>query len=148
MIKKLFVLSVLLLLALHLPAFELGLAAGSISKPASFCYGLSFSSGAFVPLVFLEFEGWRVDEGGLKQLTAGGKLRPKLGSFSPYAIVGAGSEFRTLSLRFSEQDFFTFVGGGLHLHLSGMLSLRGDLRLQHLPYGNRFRASGGLFIHL
>lgn len=148
MIKKSLAASVLLLLALQAPAFELGLAAGSISKPASLGYGLSFSSGAFVPLVFLEFEGWRIDEGGLKQLSAGVKLRPKLGSFSPYAIVGAGSEFRTLSLRFSEQDFFTFVGGGLHLYLSGMLSLRGDLRLQHLPYGNRFRASAGLFIHL
>ncbi len=148
MIKKILFASVLLLLALHVPAFELGLAGGSISRPAGFCYGLSFSSGAFVPLVFLEFEGWRIDEGGRKQLTAGVKLRPKLGAFSPYAVLGAGSEFRTLSLRFSEQDFFTFVGGGLHVYLSGMLSLRGDLRLQHLPYGNRFRASGGIFIHL
>jgi hypothetical protein len=148
MTSKILVASVLLLLALQLPAFELGLAAGSISRPAGLCYGLSFSSGAFVPLVFLEFEGWRLDEGGLKQLSAGVKVRPKLGSFSPYAIVGAGSEFRTLSLRFSEQDFFTFVGGGLHLYLSGMLSLRGDLRLQRLPSGNRFRASAGLFIHL
>lgn len=148
MIRKIFLLTALLLLCLRLPAVELGLAAGSLSRPSSFGYGLSFGSGAFVPLVFLEFEGWRIDEGGRKQLSAAVKLRPKLGAFAPYAVLGAGSEFQTLSLRFSEQDFFTFAGGGLHLFLSGMLSLRADLRFLHLPYGNRFRASGGIFVHL
>jgi hypothetical protein len=148
MIKKTIFLTGCMLLALNVSALEAGLIAGSISQPSSFCYGLSAGSGTIVPMLKLEFEGYKVREFGLNNLSAAVKFRPKFGIFAPYAILGAGSEFEKLNFRFSEYRFYTMVGGGFHVFFSFMFSLRFDVRLLHFSDVDRTRVSGGFFIHI
>ncbi|MBN2347172.1 MAG: hypothetical protein JXO51_12390 [Candidatus Aminicenantes bacterium] len=136
------------LVSLHSSALDLGVVAGSVGRPSSFLYGLSLGSGTFVPLVKLEFEGTRTSETGWNSLSAAVKVRPKFGRLAPYALLGAGGEFAKLSFRFSEYDFYTFVGGGLHLFFAPIISLRADARFLHFSGLNRTRISGGVFIHL
>lgn len=148
MSKRLFVPAAVLLLALSAPALDLGLIAGSVSQPNSFFYGLSAGSGTVVPMLKFEFEGYRVAETGLNNLSAAVKLRPKFGIFAPYALLGAGGEFAKLNFHFSEYEFYTFAGGGFHLFFTSMISLRADVRFIHLPEINRTRIGAGLFLHL
>jgi hypothetical protein len=148
MIKKTICLTGFLLLALSLPALDIGLVAGSISQPSSFCYGLSIGSGTIVPMLKFEFEGYRISESGWNSVSAAVKFRPKFGRLAPYAVLGAGGEFEKLNFHFSDYNFYTFIGGGLHLFFTSMFSLRFDLRLIHLSDLNRTRISGGIFIHL
>jgi hypothetical protein len=148
MIKKTFLLTGCLLLALNASALDAGLIAGSISQPSSFCYGLSAGMGLIVPMLKMEFESYRIKELGLNSLSAAVKFRPKFGSFAPYALLGAGSEFKKLNFRFSEYDFYTMIGGGFHIFFSSMFSLRFDLRFLHFSDVDRTRVSGGVFIHL
>lgn len=148
MSKKASCIAGLLLLSLNAFALDLGIVAGSSSQPASLFYGISVGSGTFVPLLKLEFEGWRIDETGMKSLSAAVKVRPKFGAFAPYVAAGAGAEFARLNFRFSEYDFYTFIGGGVHIFVASILSLRADLRFLNLPGANKTRISGGVFIHL
>jgi hypothetical protein len=148
MIKKVFFLAVILFSALDLSALDLGLIAGSISQPSSFCYGFSIGSGTIVPMLEFELEGFRIREPGVNNLNAAVKLRPKFGRFTPYALLGAGSEFEKLNFHFSDYDFYTFFGGGLHVFLNSLVSLRFDMRFLHISDLNRTRISGGVFIHL
>ena len=146
--RKTALLAGLLILCLDAFALDLGLIAGSISRPASFFYGLSAGSGTIVPMLKFEFEGYRIRETGWNSLSAAVKLRPKFGKLAPYAVLGAGGEFEKLNFRFSEYKFYTYIGGGLHLFFTSMFSLRFDLRFLHLPDANKTRISGGFFIHL
>lgn len=148
MIKKTILLTGCLLLALNAPALEAGLIAGSISQPSSFCYGLSAGMGLIVPMLKLEFEGYRIKEPGLNSLSAAVKFRPKFGSFAPYVFLGAGSKFEKLNFSFSEYNFYTMLGGGFHIFFSSMFSLRFDLRFLHFSDIDNTRVSGGIFIHL
>jgi len=148
MIKKTSCLAGLLFLCVHSFALDLGLVAGSISQPSSFFYGISAGSGTIVPMLKFEFEGCRIRETGWNSLSAAVKFRPKFGIFAPYAVLGAGGEFEKLNFKFSDYDFFTFIGGGVHVFFTSMFSLRADLRFQHLPDADRTRISGGIFIHL
>jgi hypothetical protein len=148
MIKKILCLAGLLSLCLNAFALELGLIAGSVSQPTSFFYGLSAGSGAIVPMLKFEFEGYRIRESGWNSLSAAVKFRPKFGIFAPYALLGAGGEFEKLNFKFSAYNFYTFIGGGFHLFFTSMFSLRADLRFLRLPDANRTRISGGFFIHL
>lgn len=148
MIKKTSCLAALLLLALNAPAIDAGVVAGSLNQPSSFFYGLSAGVGAIVPLLKFEFEGYRISEADMNSLSAAVKLRPKLGSFAPYALIGAGGEFVKLDFHFSEYRFYTMLGGGFHVFFSSLFSLRFDLRFLHFSDVNKTRISGGAFIHL
>jgi hypothetical protein len=148
MIKKTILLIGCLLLALNASALDAGLIAGSINQPSSFCYGLSAGMGLIVPMLKFEFEGYRIKELGLNSLSAAIKFRPKFGSFAPYAFLGVGSEFEKLNFHFSEYNFYSMIGGGFHLFLSSMFSLRFDLRFLHFSDIDRTRVSGGVFFHL
>lgn len=148
MTRRCLFLAALLLAAVSAPALDLGVAAGSLSRPRSFYYGLSLGSGTVVPLLKLEFEGGRVAATDMNSLSAALKLRPKFGALAPYAVLGAGAEFARLTLRFKEYDFYTFYGAGIHFFPAAMISLRADLRFLNLPAGGKTRVSGGLFVHL
>ncbi len=146
--KKILWIAVVFLSALNAPALDLGLVAGSVNQPSSFFYGISAGSGTIVPMLKLEFEGCRVSETGWKTLTAAVKLRPKFGIFAPYAVLGAGAEFARLNFRFSDYEFYTFIGGGFHIFFTSMFSLRADVRWLNLPEADKTRICGGFFIHL
>jgi hypothetical protein len=149
MIKKTILLAGLCCLCLNALALDAGFIAGSVTQPGSFFYGLSFGSGTFVPLVKFEFEGWRIQKSGMNNLSAAVKLRPSLGKFAPYALLGAGTLFERLTFHFgSDYEFYTFIGGGLHVFFTSMFSLRADLRFLHFKDANQTRISGGFFIHL
>jgi len=148
MIKKTLCIAGLLILCLPSFALELGLVAGSINPPSSFFYGISAGSGTIVPMLKFEFEGCRIRETGWNSLSAAVKFRPKFGIFAPYAVLGAGGEFEKLNFKFSDYDFYTFIGGGFHIFFTSMFSLRADLRFLNLPDADRTRISGGFFIHL
>lgn len=148
MIKKTVLLTGCLLLALNASALDAGLIAGSISQPSSFCYGLSAGMGMIVPMIKLEFEGYRIKESGLNSLSAAVKFRPKFGRLSPYVFLGVGSEFIKLNFHFSEYSFYTMTGGGLHIYFSSMFSLRLDLRFLRFSDVSQTRISGGIFLHL
>ena len=148
MIKKTICLSGFLFLAINVFSLDAGFIAGSINQPSSFCYGLSAGFGSIVPMVKLEFEGYRIKETGWNNLSAAVKFQPKFGRFSPYAFLGAGGEFEKFNFRFSEYSFYTMVGGGFHIFFSSMFSLRFDLRFLNFPDADATRVSGGIFIHL
>jgi len=148
MTKKIYCFAALLFLCLNAHALDLGVIAGSISQPSSFFYGLSAGSGTIIPMLKFEFEGCRISETGWNSLSAAVKFRPKFGIFAPYAVLGAGGEFEKLNFKFSDYNFYTFIGGGFHLFFTSMVSLRADLRFLHLADADRTRISGGIFIHL
>lgn len=130
------------------PAVELGVIGGPMTNPQSFAYGFSVGSGMILPILKIEFEGFRVINETDNILTAGIKLRPKLGKIAPYGIIGAGVRFQRLNFDFNAYRFFTFFGGGLHFYVADMLSLRLDIRWLDHGEDNRFRFSVGLFLHL
>lgn len=146
--KKMLLLAIILLCALSASALDLGLVAGSLSRPSGFFYGFSVGSGTIVPILKLEFEGYRISATGRNSLSVAVKLRPKFGAVAPYAVLGAGTEFAKLNFRFSEYDAYTFIGGGIHYFLTSMISLRADVRFLNLPAADKTRISGGFFIHL
>jgi hypothetical protein len=152
MIKKsiLFML-VLLLFSYGLFAFEAGVTIGTISKPSRLNYGLSVGMGLLIPMVKLEIEVYRKADTEVPELkntvTGGIKFRPKMGKFAPYAIVGVGAESASFGFEFDEYESFTFIGGGVHYYLAGMISLRADIRFLNYSGCNRTRLSTGLFFH-
>jgi hypothetical protein len=148
MTKKLLILAGCLFLSLNLGALEAGLFTGPSSSPDTFTYGLSAGMGSILPMITLEVEGWKLKEQGLTALSGALKFRPKLGKFSPYLIIGVGTEFEKLNFHFSQYHTNTIIGGGAHLFFSGVLSLRFDLRFLHFSDIDRTRISGGIFIHL
>ena len=96
----------------------------------------------------LEFEGYRLSGMSMNALTAGIAFRPKLGKVAPYMILGAGAEFEKLNFHFSDYRAFTFLGGGCHLFLTPILSLRFDIRFTHSRDADGTRLSGGIFLHI
>jgi hypothetical protein len=134
--------------SLSVHSFELGLIGGTQSNPSNTVYGLSMGSGFLIPMVKLEIEGIKLGDSGYKMLTGGIKFRPRLGIISPYAIVGAGSEFDSFSFSFSQYNNFTFFGVGAHVHLMYLVSLRGDIRFFNYSDYNRTRFTAGIFVHL
>jgi len=147
-IKKAVFMALCLLLAVSASAVEVGLIAGSNSRPTGFFYGVSAGFGFIVPTIKLEFEGYRIEAAAAYSLSAAVKFRPKFGKFAPYVLLGAGGNFEKLNFRFSEYDFYTMLGGGLHLLLSSLFSLRADLRFLHFSGIYSTRISGGVFLHL
>lgn len=117
---------------MNLHSLEAGLIAGRWSADSTFFYGLSGGSGMIVPMTRLELEGYRISgHAGWNAITAGIAFRPRLGRIAPYAILGAGTEFEKLNFRWSDYNAFTFLGGGCHLFLVQILSLRFDVRFAH-----------------
>jgi len=152
MIKKYaLVLSLLIMFSTGLLGIEVGIFAGSVSKPKHNLAGLSVGTGFMVPMLKLEAEYYKMTNVSLlelpKAISIGVKVRPRFGSLAPYGIVGIGMEFDKFNFKSSESDKFSFIGGGLHFYITGMVSLRGDVRLLHFKYGNRTRVTGGVFIH-
>jgi len=148
MTKK--VILVLLLCASVLPAIEAGIFVGKTGEPSLTAYGVSFGLGFFLPVPFvkMEIEGWKMANDTHDSLSVGVMWRPKFRVFAPYVVAGAGAQFPQLNLHFSTYDFFTFLGGGLHIYARNFLSLRLDYRLLNLPGANRSRFSAGIFFHL
>jgi hypothetical protein len=155
MSKKIALFTVLFLVgsfAVHLHSIEVGAIVGNISKPSRLNYGLSAGMGFLVPMVKFEIEVYRLANTEALELpnaiTGGVKFRPKFGKFAPYAVVGFGAEFKRIGLDFDEYESFTFLGGGLHIFVTGMISIRGDVRFLSYSGYNRTRLSAGLFLHL
>jgi hypothetical protein len=158
MIKKLIPIMVMILVlgSGYAFGFEAGLTGGAMSKKidSGFHYGLAVTAGFLVPMVKFEFEVYKMKENVAtvatkdKALCFGVKFRPKLGSFAPYAIVGVGGEFDKFGLDFGDYHKFTFIGGGCHVFLMDMLSIRADIRAMHFKDMNKTRFSAGVFLHL
>jgi hypothetical protein len=152
--KKIAVFTVVFLVfsyTVHLYSIEVGAIIGSINKPSRLNYGLSTSMGFLVPMVKFEIELYKKANTETPELptaiTGGLKFRPKFGKFAPYAVAGFGVDFKSISFDFDDYESFTFLGGGLHLFVTGMLSFRADLRFLNYSGYNRTRLSAGLFLH-
>ncbi len=137
------------MIAVNLDAVNLGVIAGKTSKPSQSFWGLNGQMGLIVPTLKLEIEWmhYNADEV-LNALMAGIMFRPKLGKLSPYGVLGVGSEFDTVSLKFSRYNSFAFFGFGCHLFLMEVMSLRVDCRFLNFSERKRFSLSAGLFVHL
>lgn len=147
--KKLFVLAIICVgLVGNMLAVELGLIGGTISNPSEAFYGISGGSGFLFPMVKLEVEYWKLNDTGFKAISGAVKFRPRFGAFSPYAVLGLGSEFDTFDFSFSDYDNFSFLGAGLYFHFAQVLSLRVDIRFLNYSAYNRTRFSGGIFVQL
>lgn len=133
----------------HLSAINLGVIAGTASKPSQSFWGLSGQMGLIVPMLKLEFEWMRYSaDYAANAMTASIMIRPKFGKLSPYGVLGVGTEFDTISFHFSRYNSFSILGFGAHLFLMDILSLRADLRFMTFSETSRFRVCAGLFVHL
>jgi hypothetical protein len=140
--------SILFIFAASLFSLELGLIAGSITKPSEAIYGISACSGIIIPLLKFEVEYYNLADRKFEALTTGVKLRKRFRKFAPYGVVGVGSEFDNLTFNFDKYETFFFVGGGIHLYVGGFLSLRADIRFLNFSDTNKTRLSVGAFFHL
>jgi len=130
-------------------AINLGVMAGTTSKPTQSFWGFSGQMGLIVPTLKLEIEWMRQNGGeGGNVLLAGIMFRPKFGSISPYGVLGVGTEFDTITFQFNRYNSFSFLGFGVHLFLMDILSIRADCRFLTFSERNRFRISAGLFVHI
>jgi hypothetical protein len=143
-------LAFLVLAAAPVRAIDFGLIAGTQSNgtTSGLFYGLSSNTGMIVPLIKMEWEGYRYSELEGYTVTVAAKLKPQFGAFSPYAAVGVGVDFTAITFDFSQYSSFSFLAFGLHIYLAPMLSLRGDARFQYFSAVTRNRFSAGIFIHL
>jgi opacity protein-like surface antigen len=156
MVKKIFLLvGIMIFLSISAHAVEFGLNLGAMSNSGSSSglnYGISGGGGFFIPMVKFEFEYYKVKDteppNNPSAMTVGIKFRPKFGKFSPYAIIGVGSEFDKLNFSFSKYERFTFLGGGVHFFLMDIMSLRADIRFLNFSDRTKTRFSGGLYIHI
>jgi hypothetical protein len=146
--KQIIFLVFLAILSFQLFPFEIGLIGGTNNKPSELNLGVSGTMGFFIPFIKFEIEAYKIVDYEFKGITGGIKFRKKLGPFAPYVTVGIGTEFEELNFKFSEYMSFTYIGGGTHLYLMDMLSLRFDIRFQKFSDFNRTRFTGGLFLHL
>lgn len=148
--------AVLGMCSVSLFSIEAGIIGGNISNPSHRTYGLSAGAGLFLPFVKFEAEYFRIS--GIKApevafnngATLAIKVRPKISKFAPYLVAGIGGEFEKFNLKFSKYDKFSFVGGGIHLFVTDMVSFRGDVRFYHYTKDkpNRTRVSAGIFLHI
>lgn len=147
--KVIIALSIMLVFSMGLYSFEVGVIGGTLTKPSHNLYGLSGSMGLFVPMLKLEFEVWRYTSVDYPAYNNGGtlgiKFKPKLGKFSPFAVVGIGADFDTIGFQFDEYDKYTFIGGGVYLKIAAMISVRGDIRFFNYTGYNRVRLTAGVF---
>lgn len=144
--------AVLLLLgglaASALQGVELGVIGGPVGNPQTFVYGFSVGSGLIVPMLKIEFEGFRLINEPGNYLTVGVKLRPKIGKIAPYGVLGAGVGFDRLNFNFDEYRFFTLYGFGTYLFMGDILAFRVDIRWIDLSAGNRFRLTAGIYLSI
>jgi hypothetical protein len=133
-------------------SLELGVIGGNISNPSHLNYGLSTSLGFLVPLVKFEFEYTRkadAEELEFPNSFSGGiKFRPSFGRFMPYAVVGIGTDFRSINLDFDEYESYTFIGGGIYYKMMAVFSVRADIRFLNFSGYNRTRLTAGLFLQI
>ncbi len=134
-------------------ALEFGVTGGIMDKSSSkFNYGIAGGIGFVIPMLKLEVEFYKMSGAELPDkpsvITAGIKFRPKFGKLAPYGIIGVGGEFERWTFDFGEYDKFTYIGGGIHLFISAMISIRADIRLLNFSDSTRTRFSGGIFFHL
>jgi hypothetical protein len=144
----------LMVLGSSLHAFEVGVTVGSMSKTldSGFHYGIAGGTGLFVPMLKFELEYYKMKEemplDRSNSLSLGIKFRPKFGRFAPYGIIGIGGEFDKFGLKLSKYNKFSYFGGGVHLFIKGMLSIRADIRFLNFSDSTRTRFSAGVFIHI
>jgi len=129
-------------------SLEFGIIGGNTSNPSETTFGFSAGFGFIVPLVKMEVEYYNLNDRAYEALTAGVKLRKKLGKLAPYAVIGVGAEFEKVTFRTSEYNSFLFVGGGAHLFLNSLISFRADIRFLNFSGKNKTRLTLGAFFHL
>ncbi len=146
--KFLIILIFVFLFSFNLISYDLGFIVGTVNNPNTFLYGLSGSMRLIVPTLKVEFEIYSKTEYSNSTMSVVVKINPKFGKFSVYGILGAGTEYEDITFDFSEYNGFTFIGGGAHLYLIDIMSLRFDFRLLSFSTINRLRLSLGLFVHI
>jgi hypothetical protein len=157
MVRKLFlIVGFMMFFCISTYAAQLGLTLGLMSNSAESSnglnYGISGGGGFFIPMVKFEVEYYKINDtvppDSPHAMTFGIKFQPKFGKFSPYGIIGIGSEFEKLNFSFSKYEKFTFLGGGVHFFLMDIMSLRADIRFLNFSDRTKTRISGGIFVHI
>ncbi|MCP4220107.1 MAG: hypothetical protein GY765_36080 [bacterium] len=134
-------------------AIEVGVIGGDMSKTPGYFYGISAGSGLLVPKLKMEVELYKMPGTDTVEITnsngisLGVKFRMKIAKIAPYAVAGVGAEMEKFTLKFGDFAKYTFIGGGIHLYVAGMVSLRGDIRLLNFSDGTKTRFSAGVFLH-
>ncbi|MEN8152639.1 MAG: hypothetical protein ABFR75_01330 [Acidobacteriota bacterium] len=147
--KKIYILIILFFISiLPLRSIEVGLILGNINESTGLCYGVSVGSAMLIPLVKFEFEYYRLPDSEYKAITTGLKIKPRLGDFSPYAVMGIGTDFIKFNLVLSDYKRFAFYGGGLYYYFLKMVSVRIDLRIMNYSDISKTRITGGLYINI
>lgn len=131
-----------------LRSIELGFILGDINKSTGLCYGVSVGSGMIIPIVKFEFEYYKIADSDYKALTTGLKIKPRIGDFSPYAVLGVGTDFIKFNLVLDDYRKFAFYGAGLYYYFLKMLSVRIDLRILNYSEFSNTRISGGIYINI
>jgi len=126
---------------------ELGFIVGTVNNNTGLNIGFSAGMGMLLPLLKVEYELTKNPDIGNKTITTGIKLKPKLGNFSPYALIGIGTDFEKFSLEFSSYSTFTLYAGGLYIYFSKLFSIRFDFRFMNYKTFNKTRLSGGIFLN-
>ena len=146
--KFILILTILLLATTFIHSSELGFVIGNMNRKTGLTLGLSVGMGMLLPMLKVEYELMKNPDLGNKSITTGIKLKPKFGNFSPYCLVGIGTDFEKFSLQFSSYDTFSFYGAGIYLYFGKIFSIRFDLRFFDYKYVNKTRLTGGIFINI
>ena len=147
--KKLYIIIIIFFLSLMpLKSIELGLIAGDINNSTGLCYGISVGSGMIIPIVKFEFEYYKIVDGDYKGITTGLKLKPRIGDFSPYILLGVGTDFEKFNFVLSDYKKFTFYGAGLYYYFLKMLSVRIDMRILNYSEFSKTRITAGIYINI
>jgi hypothetical protein len=96
----------------------------------------------------LEAEWVEATDSGITGLSLGIKIRPKIGAFGPFAVVGGGAEMESLNFDFGDYEWFFFIGAGTHFYFKKFLSIRGDFRYLKFSGRDFFRYGLGVFFHI
>lgn len=147
--KKFLIIIIVILLSISFVySVEIGLIMGNTNRDTGLNVGLSIGMGMLIPMLKVEYELLKNPNVDNKTVTTGIKLKPKFGTFSPYALIGVGTDFEKFSLEFKSYNTFSFYGGGLYIYFGKIFSVRFDLRFLNYKTINKTRVSGGIFINI
>lgn len=147
--KKFLIIIIVILLSISFVySVEIGLIMGNTNRDTGLNIGLSIGMGMLIPMLKVEYELLKNPNVDNKTVTTGIKLKPKFGTFSPYALIGVGTDFEKFSLEFKSYNTFSFYGGGLYIYFGKIFSIRFDLRFLNYKTINKTRVSGGIFINI
>ncbi len=136
------------IISINLYSVEMGFILGNTNKETGLNFGLSVGMGMLLPLLKVEYELVSNPDADNKSITTGIKLKPKFGTFSPYALIGFGTDFTKFSLELKSYNTFSFFGGGIYIFFGKIFSVRFDIRFLNYKAVNKTRITGGLFINI